>query len=153
MIKSNLISGLLVMNFDEALDFYTKMWIRILEKQSGEGVDNWIRRIKIAIRSLVSQCDHRINLYCFAGRKVTSQQRHKHQEQDNRPKRQRVSWAHAEQQVLHQTRQCHRDQQTDPRSQRRQFHPLEEHQLQYPAGLRAERHPQADLARALADGV
>ena len=42
MIKSNLISGLLVMNFDEALDFYTKKLGFVVVEDVPMGDDRWV---------------------------------------------------------------------------------------------------------------
>jgi lactoylglutathione lyase len=42
MIKSNLIGGLLVMNFDEALDFYTKKLGFVVVEDVPMGDDRWV---------------------------------------------------------------------------------------------------------------
>src|SRR5262245_65827427 len=42
MMKSNLISGLLVMNFDEALDFYTKKLGFVVVEDVSMGDDRWL---------------------------------------------------------------------------------------------------------------
>ena len=42
MMKSNLISGLLVMNFDEALDFYTKKLGFVVVEDAPMGDDRWL---------------------------------------------------------------------------------------------------------------
>ena len=42
MIKSNLITGMLVMNFDEALDFYTKKLGFVVKEDVPMGDDRWV---------------------------------------------------------------------------------------------------------------
>jgi catechol 2,3-dioxygenase-like lactoylglutathione lyase family enzyme len=42
MIKSDLITGLLVMNFDEALDFYTKKLGFVVVEDAPIGDDRWV---------------------------------------------------------------------------------------------------------------
>jgi len=61
--------------------------------------------------------------------------------------------ADAEEHILHQTRQEHRHHQTDRCAQAGEFHPLSQDKAQHFAGLRAKRHPQPKLLRALRDRV
>src|SRR5437667_8792358 len=108
---------------------------------------------KANFRSFITQCLHRIDFRCAAGGQPAGEQCNAGEQKRNGGERQRIGGFHFKKQALHHT--CQRpgagDAEQNPDAHH--THPLSDDERKDIAFLRAERHAQSDLMRALRDGV
>src|SRR5438094_697284 len=106
---------------------------------------------KANLRSFITQCLHRIDFCGAARREETSKQRSGDEQDWDGCKSEGISWGDPEQQAAQNPCQRDRTDQSKHDSRRGESETAPQHQGQDRFALRAQRHADTDLTRALTD--